>query len=205
MRSKSAGLTLVEVLVVIGIILVLGAIASLAWGPIKVKALEQQGVGNLRSFGQAIALYAADNPVYDEVPGLGDIPIGFGINLGALTPYGLPRLGTSAWFSPMDPMKSPERRAGSYTIQIAGLAFEQFDLRPGGGVTPKVKPGGPISEMLLRDQDSFGLIVDDAFDKYYYWPRDQNSDPFMLRMTTWELCRDLAVRKKVKPGHRALD
>lgn len=64
---RTRGVTLVEVLIVSGILVVLAAIVFVATGPTREKGREATCMSQLRQIHGAIALYEADNPACDPI------------------------------------------------------------------------------------------------------------------------------------------
>src|SRR5690349_1348033 len=93
--TDDSGFTLVELLVVIGIIAVLAGLLLSAIGTTKGKVLRVVCASNLRQIAIAIHLYAADND--DSLPGplLTGIQAGYNLGTGGESPF--PRLGNFLW------------------------------------------------------------------------------------------------------------
>ena len=67
------GFTIVEVLVVVGIIAVLGAIGFAVSSPMREKARQTSCASQLRQLHAAVMIYTTDVDAGEEVPGLGPL------------------------------------------------------------------------------------------------------------------------------------
>lgn len=133
-RAKEIGSTLVELLVVIGIIVAIAALLFPAFTQAKIRAFEATENSNLRQLGIAHSLYVADND--DRTPGSSMIVIG--------AKYAPPIVAAS----PLDPFRlgwanenrSPGQGTTLYKDSFIALAdcagdmfFEEFRASQNGG------------------------------------------------------------------------
>jgi prepilin-type N-terminal cleavage/methylation domain-containing protein len=69
------GFTLAEVIIVIAIIAILGAITFSTFGPAREKGRQTVCMSNLKNIYQALMMYGADYEGHDHLPGLENIPL----------------------------------------------------------------------------------------------------------------------------------
>lgn len=186
------GFTLTEVVVVIGIILVLSAIGFSVSAPIRVKALEGKSASQMKTIYQGIMLYSADTGEDGSVPGVDNIPIGFGIWPYSIMPYGVRK---EDFFSPVEPKSANPKEFTSYLLPVLGLT--RASLRP------KDYPFlAPELDRFKNMGLGYPMIIDANFDFHFYWPDERDSDPFMLRRHEIHLTIGGAILTKRLPGNR---
>jgi prepilin-type N-terminal cleavage/methylation domain-containing protein len=129
--NKRQGYTLVEILVVIGIVALLAALVFGAFGPVRAKSRDSVCVSNLHQWGKAFSMYISD---YDGV----DPVLGTPMTHAQL---GLPdeRAGEAfmkqykLWQSPADRCPSsrrtigPKKKVPMVSYLAAGFASERFN------------------------------------------------------------------------------
>lgn len=157
MRSK--GVTLIEILIVIGILLVLSAIGFILLGPARVSAKRSSCAERMRQIHQAATMYAIDwdDAVrYPEIPGFTYMPLVF---TEALKPYVKDK---EIWYCTACPGWLKERFGNTYGITLWGSdALEEQQV--GGNTIPSKRrkmikleeqmgSGAPIVYCTIHDE-----------------------------------------------------
>jgi prepilin-type N-terminal cleavage/methylation domain-containing protein/prepilin-type processing-associated H-X9-DG protein len=175
-EKTQRGFTLVEILIVIGVILVLAGLAFPIYTQVKARAKQTTCASNLKQLWAACMLYAQDNdgylPIYRNClrdPREPAYTPAFAI-FGISDPHGLysslqPFVKTnSIWFCPTDQYAGQDvmrwdayHRYSSYDF----LFHRGTELRDSGRVTLDGRKADP---------DRLELIMDSNSDWYFHWP-----------------------------------
>jgi prepilin-type N-terminal cleavage/methylation domain-containing protein len=189
------GFTLTEVVVVIGIILVLSAIGFSLSAPLRIKALESKSASQMKTIYQGVMLYSADTGSFDEIPGTGQIPLGFGASPYVILPYGVRH---EDFFSPVTPIEQHRHYVSTFYLPYTNLAIAYL----------RGNREDQLAESLLtlkKEGDAFPILMDWNFDAIFYWPREQDQDPYMQRVHEIRLMLNGAVKVHRVPGKRRID
>lgn len=186
------GFTLTEVIVVIGIILVLSAIGFSLSAPLRIKALEAKSASQMRTIYQGVMLYSADTGSEGAIPGIDNVPIGFGNWPYVVQLYGVRR---DDFFSPLEPRSANPNQFSTYMLPIVGLTSVILKPEEHGFLTPEL-------DRLKLLGSRYPMMIETNFDFHYYWPAEKNSDPFMLRRHEIWLSLDGSSSTKRVPGNR---
>jgi prepilin-type N-terminal cleavage/methylation domain-containing protein/prepilin-type processing-associated H-X9-DG protein len=149
--------TLIELLVVIAIIAILAALLLPALAATKRKAHTIQCLSNLRQWGLALNIYAAQND--DATPRDGTDNSGtYGVDTGATTGPGSPQ-DTAAWFNAL-PELVGDRKLSYYKNLPGGNSYNKLPF-PGNGIgkiwhCPDVTDGG--SGSIFLQGGAFGVF-----------------------------------------------
>jgi prepilin-type N-terminal cleavage/methylation domain-containing protein len=112
-RGRAAGLTLVEMLVVIAIVAILAGIILAAMGQAREAARQTDCASNLRQIGQALHMYASDWDDYSPPFSTRDLAGGTDrLFVAALGSYAK---GSGLWFCPSDRYAGEGRAPGAAT------------------------------------------------------------------------------------------
>jgi len=153
------GFTLVEVIVVLGVVALLVAILIPALGAVKASGVRASCMANLRGLGHAIALYrGARNSLFPDVPSMPDLPAGREGLIGAIGDYcdaPVPIVGpdgdvtaNAPWRCRADPTVAA-RFGMSYEYEIATLVIVyEADGYP-----------EPIARVSLFADDNPGTVI----------------------------------------------
>jgi prepilin-type N-terminal cleavage/methylation domain-containing protein len=186
------GFTLTEVVVVIGIILVLSAIGFSLAAPIRIKALESKSASQMKTIYQGVMLYSADTGSEGAIPGIDNIPIGFGNWPYVVQPYGVRR---EDFFSPLEPRSENPNQFSTYMLPIVGLTSVILKPEEYGFLTPELDRFKVLGSR-------YPIMIDTNFDFHHYWPSERDSDPFMLRRYEMWLSLSGSVSSVRVPGIR---
>lgn len=156
------GVTLVEVLIVIAILLLLAAIAFAIAGPARESARQSACMNNLRQIYTALELYAVDYP--EAIVG-STITVTSSVS-GALEPYGLTK---DTQHCP-DATRSMRERWGS-------TYYWQIMLPPPNNKEWWIKRRQTKVAKMLSDGGDYVIVACGIHDELYYQPREQDVDP----------------------------
>ncbi|MFW5697601.1 MAG: type II secretion system protein [Fimbriimonadaceae bacterium] len=172
------GVTLLETLTVIAIILVLAGLVFVFFKPTRIESLKVESRANLRQIYQAMVMYSNDNPGAPSHPDLQPLvyPAVHGnvLVLDLVTHYGLDR---SQIFSPADDLGPTTPHA------YGGIAYEKVPscLEEHGAQCP-----------IVRDHEIDKLL----------WPEEMDTDPYMLKKFEIQLLAGGEIRDVRYPAPR---
>ena len=178
---RKRGITLVNVIVVVCIVLILFSIAGIGLGPGWLESRRESAcLDRLRSIYKAIVLYSEEEGSFEDLKGLGSISLTAISRPPVLLPYfGRDR---SVLYCPSTPECAKKKLASSYHWPFVGVKSEQSaDSAP---ITRK------IHELLDKNGGKMQIIICSVHDELYYQPRERELDPSLVRAFTIALTVD---------------
>lgn len=185
---RQSGFTLLEAMVVVGILVLLLSLSFAVSTPIRVAALEQKSFSQMKAIHQGVMLYSADAGSLDELDGLGATPSGFCHYPLVVMRYGVPH---SVFYSPIEPLSPTAHYATTYLFPC------MIALRETGALNDDSE-----RSRLAKEREDYPLVVDPNFDWRYYWPTEKKQDPFMIRKVELRLSISGSAKKVRVPGIR---
>lgn len=186
MVIRGHGFTLVEVLVVIGVILLIGAILFPVLARSKDESKKSVSMANLKQIHVSALLYGQDYDCYDEIPGLGTFPL-HPINGGVreLFAYGVTE----------QMLKSPLAEGSPDMEMSCTYTF----LPPFPKDHPKYNPGlkGRFAKLQEKGQ-SYSIIQDQHLD-WKSWQNTTNDERLKLQMSVLSLTLGGSIEIIKKP------
>lgn len=145
-RERQEGLTLIELLMVIAILMVLWAIIFAALGPVREKGRQAVCLSNLRQIGQAIQMYRQDYGGKEPEGGAAYYELGLPPDLSILPLFHKePRV-----------FKCPDENWHEHERPLTSYGYGVWDDRiPGMGA-----PAPPFSQLIAEKGEEYPLVYD---------------------------------------------
>lgn len=153
-RSENRGFTLVEILLIVGIIAILTALVFASFGPAREKARESSCVNNLQQWGRALSMYRAD---YDGLDPMKGVPITY-------AQLGLPPLSSLIAFEKQyglwntaDRCPSEHRATASGGAKRLSSYTVNWGWDDDSAETAAIGRRGPEYPLLICDQHNYDV------------------------------------------------
>ncbi len=166
MCRRGKGFTLVELLVVTGILAVLAAVGFSLSAPTREKARQTKCISNLKQLYQAVALYSSDHEGAPTFPGQSGIAFIYGSSKTALLPY---TKNESVFYCPLLPEPLKGRLSSSYEHRWLAHRPDSLAADPGWAAN--------LTSEYERDPSRYPMMRCSVHDKLYYYPRERQLDP----------------------------
>lgn len=194
LHGAQKGFTLVEVLVVVGIIAVLGAIGFSVSGPARESSRQTVCAAQMQQLHKAVMMYSADCDAAEEVPGLGPLACE-AVKRENLRPY-MP--DSKINYCPDLPALYQQKVARSYTWVPIPDRWLQEDAAPGEWAA-QAKQAKEIQDK----GSSFPLFICYIHDCVFYMPSEQHIDIRVAQPFVIEVSVAGSVSKGRRPYARA--
>lgn len=181
---KAGGITLIEILIVIGILTIVMGIAYPVFSRGRVEALKVSCLARQKQLYQALTLYGVDNPGYERVHTNIDLPAD-GMRESGLRL--LPYLDSKEMlFCPATPSCAREKWASTYV----------FSVGPQRGSSQETSASYQHNVKFEGDQlYKYPLIYTLIFDEMYYYPNERHLSPSLNPPFLTYVTADGAARK----------
>lgn len=188
-RRYCQGFTLTEAILVAAILAIIAAVAYLAAAPSRQSSLRIVTASRMKQIYAAMILYGEMYDVYEEVPGLGNVPLLPIENPRQLTAHGLTIDQLYSAVCPQGLVR--DKFLTSFVTQPPARQGEDGDLL-------RVE----FREKVASEQGSYTLLFDETHDHTDFWPHESSTDLLMQRKHHIELKVNGTVKSVRRPGIR---
>lgn len=193
MQFKRKGVTLVELLVVTGILMVLASIIFVTGAPAREKARQVVCKSQLRQMHMAVTMYSADTDAGEEIPGLPALSYIPRYGVRVLSPY---LKSKDVLYCPDLPTPIRQKLATSY-VWFPAIPTGSEEISPG-----EAQMYAEVAARIKAWGTRFPMYVCTTHDEVYYQPRESHIHPSLTQPYIVEVAVDGSLHAGRRPYRR---